>query len=63
VPDPIELLDAAEQLIRDGFIVLPYTNDDPYWPQTGAGRLAAAVMPWARRIGTGLGNRNRTTSR
>ena len=29
LPDPIELLDAAEQLVADGFVVLPYTNDDP----------------------------------
>ena len=29
LPDPIELLDAAEQLVDDGFTVLPYTNDDP----------------------------------
>jgi thiazole synthase len=29
LPDPIELLDAAEQLVVDGFTVLPYTNDDP----------------------------------
>ena len=29
LPDPIELLDAAETLVDDGFVVLPYTNDDP----------------------------------
>ena len=29
LPDPIELLDAAERLVADGFVVLPYTNDDP----------------------------------
>ena len=29
LPDPVELLDAAEQLVDDGFTVLPYTNDDP----------------------------------
>src|SRR3954453_19823228 len=29
LPDPAELLDAAEQLVADGFTVLPYTNDDP----------------------------------
>ena len=29
LPDPVELLDAAEQLVNDGFVVLPYTNDDP----------------------------------
>ena len=29
LPDPVELLDAAQQLVADGFTVLPYTNDDP----------------------------------
>jgi thiazole synthase len=33
LPDPIELLDAAEQLVDDGFTVLPYTNDDPVLAQ------------------------------
>ena len=38
LPDPIELLDAAEQLVDDGFTVLPYTNDDPVLArQAGAG--------------------------
>ena len=58
LPDPIELLDAAEQLVDDGFTVLPYTNDDPVL----AGRLAdagcAVVMPLGSPIGTGLGIRN-----
>src|SRR5437762_10148043 len=29
LPDPVELLDAAQRLVSDGFVVLPYTNDDP----------------------------------
>ncbi|MDF2805506.1 MAG: thiazole synthase, partial [Cellulosimicrobium sp.] len=29
LPDPVGLVEAAEQLVRDGFVVLPYTNDDP----------------------------------
>src|SRR5205823_10269850 len=33
LPDPVELLDAAAQLIADGFVVLPYTNDDPVLAQ------------------------------
>jgi thiazole synthase len=58
LPEPVELLDAAEQLVDDGFTVLPYTNDDPVF----AGRLeqagAAAVMPLGSPIGTGLGIAN-----
>ncbi len=59
LPDGVELLDAAEQLVADGFTVLPYTNDDPVL----AGRLeqagCAAVMPLGSPIGSGLGIRNR----
>ena len=58
LPDPVELLDAAEQLVDDGFVVLPYTSDDPVL----AARLeqvgCAAVMPLGSPIGTGLGIRN-----
>jgi thiazole synthase len=58
LPDGVELLDAAEQLVADGFTVLPYTNDDPVL----AGRLeqagCAAVMPLGSPIGSGLGIRN-----
>ena len=57
-PDPTELLDAAEQLVDDGFSVLPYTNDD----QILATRLAelgcAAVMPLGSPIGSGMGIAN-----
>lgn len=55
LPDPIELVDAASALVRDGFTVLVYSNDDP----TLAARLedvgVAAVMPLGSPIGTGLG--------
>lgn len=55
LPDAIELVAAAEQLVDDGFTVLPYTTDDP----TLAKRLedigCAAVMPLGSPIGTGLG--------
>jgi thiazole synthase len=58
LPDPIELLDAAEQLVDDGFIVLPYTNDDPVMAAKLVDAGCAAVMPLGSPIGTGLGIRN-----
>jgi thiazole synthase len=58
LPDPIELLDAAEQLVQDGFTVLPYTNDDPVLARRLAEVGCAAVMPLGAPIGTGLGIRN-----
>ena len=58
LPDPIELLDAAEQLVDDGFTVLPYTNDDPVLARKLADAGCAAVMPLGSPIGTGLGIRN-----
>ncbi len=58
LPDPIELLDAAEQLVDDGCTVLPYTNDDPVQARRLADVGCAAVMPLGSPIGTGLGIRN-----
>ena len=58
LPDPIELLKACEELVNDGFIVLPYTNDDPVLAQRLEGVGCAAVMPLAAPIGSGLGIRN-----
>ncbi|HEY3259332.1 MAG TPA: thiazole synthase [Pseudonocardiaceae bacterium] len=58
LPDPIELLDAAEQLVDDGFTVLPYTNDDPVLAAKLERAGCAAVMPLGSPIGTGLGIRN-----
>ncbi|MGI8626105.1 MAG: thiazole synthase [Geodermatophilaceae bacterium] len=58
LPDPIELLDAAEQLVADGFTVLPYTNDDPITARRLADAGCAAVMPLGSPIGSGLGIRN-----
>jgi thiazole synthase len=58
LPDPVELLDAAEQLVADGFVVLPYTNDDPVVAQRLADAGCAAVMPLGSPIGSGLGIRN-----
>ena len=58
LPDPIELLDAAERLVADGFVVLPYTNDDPVVARKLADAGCAAVMPLGAPIGSGLGIRN-----
>ena len=58
LPDPVELLDAAEQLVDDGFAVLPYTNDDLVTARRLADLGCAAVMPLGAPIGTGLGIRN-----
>ena len=58
LPDPIELLDAAEKLVADGFVVLPYTNDDPVLARKLADAGCAAVMPLGAPIGSGLGIRN-----
>jgi thiazole synthase len=58
LPDPVELLDAAAQLVDDGFTVLPYTNDDPVLALRLEEAGCAAVMPLGSPIGTGLGIRN-----
>lgn len=58
LPDPVELLTAAEQLVADGFVVLPYTNDDPVLARRLEQAGCAAVMPLGSPIGSGLGIRN-----
>ncbi len=58
LPDAVELLHAAEELVNDGFTVLPYTNDDPVLARRLESIGCAAVMPLAAPIGTGLGIRN-----
>ncbi|MEV8365767.1 thiazole synthase [Streptomyces niveus] len=58
LPDPIELLDAAETLVDDGFTVLPYTNDDPVLARKLEDVGCAAIMPLGSPIGSGLGIRN-----
>ncbi|GAA4889667.1 thiazole synthase [Saccharopolyspora cebuensis] len=58
LPDPVELLDGAEQLVDDGFTVLAYTNDDPVLARKLEDTGCAAVMPLGSPIGTGLGIRN-----
>ncbi|HXW35348.1 MAG TPA: thiazole synthase [Acidimicrobiales bacterium] len=58
LPDPVELLDAAEQLSDEGFVVLPYTTDDPVLARRLEQAGCAAVMPLGSPIGSGLGIRN-----
>ncbi len=58
LPDPVELLDAAERLVNDGFVVLPYTSDDPVLALKLQDIGCATVMPLGSPIGTGLGIRN-----
>lgn len=58
LPDSVELLKACETLVKKGFVVLPYCNDDPVTCRRLADLGCAAVMPLASPIGTGLGIRN-----
>jgi thiazole synthase len=58
MPDAPELLLAAEQLVDDGFTVLPYTTDDPVLARRLADIGCAAVMPLGSPIGSGMGIRN-----
>ncbi|NYG60346.1 thiazole synthase [Nocardioides daedukensis] len=55
MPDGTQLLEAAESLVRKGFTVLPYTNDDPVLARRLADAGCAAVMPLGSPIGSGLG--------
>src|SRR5436190_1494787 len=58
MPDPAELLAAAETLVADGFVVLPYTNDDPILARRLEDAGCAAVMPLGSPIGSGMGINN-----
>jgi thiazole synthase len=58
LPDPAELLVAAEQLVDEGFVVLPYTSDDPVLARRLEDVGCAAVMPLGSPIGSGMGIRN-----
>jgi thiazole synthase len=58
-PDVVELLRATERLVAEGFVVLPYTNDDPVTARRLEELGAAAVMPLGAPIGSGMGIRNR----
>lgn len=57
-PDAEATLEAAKILVKDGFVVLPYTNDDPIMARKLEDAGCAAVMPLAAPIGSGLGIRN-----
>src|SRR5688572_12881190 len=57
-PDNEALLDATRVLVKDGFVVLPYTNDDPVMCRKLEDAGAAAVMPLGAPIGSGLGIQN-----
>lgn len=57
-PDVEQTLQAARILVKEGFVVLPYTTDDPVTCQKLADMGCAAVMPLAAPIGSGLGIRN-----
>ncbi|HEX4188164.1 MAG TPA: thiazole synthase [Solirubrobacteraceae bacterium] len=58
LPDAPELLRAAEELIDEGFVVLPYTSDDPVLARRLQDAGCAAVMPLGSPIGSGMGIRN-----
>jgi thiazole synthase len=58
LPDASELLRAAEELVDDGFVVLPYTTDDPILARRLVDVGCAAVMPLGSPIGSGMGIRN-----
>jgi thiazole synthase len=57
-PDVVATLEAMEVLVRDGFKVMVYTNDDPVLARRFEAMGAVAVMPLAAPIGSGLGIRN-----
>src|SRR5258707_7747624 len=57
-PDVLGLLEATRTLAREGFTVLPYSNDDPVMAKKLEDARAAAVMPLGAPIGSGLGIRN-----
>jgi thiazole synthase len=58
LPDAPELLRAAEELVDEGFVVLPYTTDDPVLARRLVDVGCAAVMPLGAPIGSGMGIRN-----
>jgi len=58
LPDAVELLRAAETLVGEGFVVLPYTTDDAVLARRLEAVGCAAVMPLGAPIGSGLGIRN-----
>jgi thiazole synthase len=62
-PDVVATMKAAEELVRDGFKIMVYTNDDPIVARQLEAMGCVAVMPLAAPIGSGLGIRNRLNIR
>ncbi len=62
-PDVVGLVEAARALVKEGFTVLPYTNDDPVTARRLEEVGCAAIMPLGAPIGSGLGLRNPTNLR
>jgi len=62
-PDNEALIEATRELVSDGFVVLPYTNDDPIACRKLQDAGAAAVMPLGAPIGSGLGIQNENNIR
>src|SRR6187200_1593057 len=62
-PDNVALLEATRVLVKEGFVVLPYTNDDPIICKKLEDAGAAAVMPLGAPIGSGLGIQNQNNIR
>lgn len=60
-PDTLALLEATKVLVKEGFIVMPYTNDDPVMAKRLEDAGAACIMPLAAPIGSGLGILNPLT--
>ncbi|MBA2504557.1 MAG: thiazole synthase [Thermoleophilaceae bacterium] len=58
LPEPAELIEAAQTLVADGFTVLPYTSDDPVLARRLEDAGCAAVMPLGSPIGSGMGINN-----
>jgi thiazole synthase len=58
LPDPVELVEAAATLVDEGFVVLPYTSDDPILARRLEDAGCAAVMPLGSPIGSGMGINN-----
>jgi len=61
LPDTMALLEATKVLVKEGFVVMPYTNDDPIMAKRLAEAGAACVMPLAAPIGSGMGILNPVT--
>ena len=63
LPDTVGLLEATKVLVKEGFVVMPYTNDDPVMAKRLQDAGAACVMPLAAPIGSGQGIINRLNIR